>query len=94
MGWYGFIHQTIIAMLSHFHKFSFPEQEAMRRVWRLGQEKEVNVTFLSYGNTVEEEILRRKMHNWKSNFRYACRNKGFIEIFSLSLLLEKSVSGL
>ena len=33
--------------------------QAMRRVWRLGQDKEVNVTFLAYGNTVEEEILRR-----------------------------------
>ena len=32
---------------------------AMRRVWRLGQDKEVNVTFLAYANTVEEEILRR-----------------------------------
>jgi hypothetical protein len=31
----------------------------MRRVWRLGQDKEVNVTFLDYGSTVEEEILRR-----------------------------------
>jgi SNF2 family DNA or RNA helicase len=31
----------------------------MRRVWRLGQDKEVNVTFLAYVNTVEEEILRR-----------------------------------
>ena len=33
--------------------------QAMRRVWRLGQDKEVNVTFLAYGDTVEEEILRR-----------------------------------
>jgi len=33
--------------------------QAMRRVWRLGQDKEVNVTFLAYANTVEEEILRR-----------------------------------
>lgn len=33
--------------------------QAMRRVWRLGQDKEVNVTFLAYCNTVEEEILRR-----------------------------------
>jgi len=32
---------------------------AMRRVWRLGQDKEVNVTFLAYAGTVEEEILRR-----------------------------------
>jgi hypothetical protein len=33
--------------------------QAMRRVWRLGQSKEVNVTFLSYTNTIEAEILRR-----------------------------------
>jgi hypothetical protein len=33
--------------------------QSMRRVWRLGQDKEVNVTFLAYANTVEEEILRR-----------------------------------
>jgi hypothetical protein len=33
--------------------------QAMRRVWRLGQDKEVNVTFLSYANTIEAEILRR-----------------------------------
>ena len=31
----------------------------MRSVWRLGQDKEVNVTFLAYANTVEEEILWR-----------------------------------
>ena len=31
----------------------------MRRVWRLGQNKEVNVTFLSYADTMESEILRR-----------------------------------
>ena len=33
--------------------------QAMRRVWRLGQNKEVNVTFLSYADTMESEILRR-----------------------------------
>jgi hypothetical protein len=33
--------------------------QAMRRVWRLGQDKEVNVTFLSYAGTIEAEILRR-----------------------------------
>jgi len=33
--------------------------QAMRRVWRLGQNKEVNVTFLSYADTMECEILRR-----------------------------------
>jgi hypothetical protein len=33
--------------------------QAMRRVWRLGAEKSVSVTFLAYANTVEEEILRR-----------------------------------
>jgi hypothetical protein len=33
--------------------------QAMRRVWRLGQNKEVNVTFLSYAKTMESEILRR-----------------------------------
>jgi hypothetical protein len=33
--------------------------QAMRRVWRLGQNKEVNVTFLSYSGTMESEILRR-----------------------------------
>lgn len=33
--------------------------QAMLRVWRLGQDKEVNVTFLSYANTVEEAILKR-----------------------------------
>lgn len=33
--------------------------QAMRRVWRLGQSKEVNVTFLSYASTMESEILRR-----------------------------------
>ena len=33
--------------------------QAMRRVWRLGQNKEVNVTFLSYEGTMESEILRR-----------------------------------
>jgi hypothetical protein len=33
--------------------------QAMRRVWRLGQSKEVNVTFLSYADTIEAEILRR-----------------------------------
>ena len=33
--------------------------QTIRRVWRLGQDKEVNVTFLAYANTVEEEILRR-----------------------------------
>src|SRR4030065_154655 len=33
--------------------------QAMRRVWRLGQNKEVQVTFLSYANTMESEILRR-----------------------------------
>jgi hypothetical protein len=33
--------------------------QAMRRVWRLGQQCEVFVTFLAYANTVEEEILRR-----------------------------------
>ncbi len=31
----------------------------MLRVWRLGQDKEVNVTFLAYANTVEEAILKR-----------------------------------
>lgn len=31
----------------------------MQRVWRLGQNKEVNVTFLSYADTIEAEILRR-----------------------------------
>ncbi len=33
--------------------------QAMLRVWRLGQDKEVNVTFLAYANTVEEAILKR-----------------------------------
>src|SRR4030065_1551924 len=33
--------------------------QSMRRVWRLGQNKEVNVTFLSYADTMENEILRR-----------------------------------
>ncbi len=33
--------------------------QAMRRVWRLGQNKEVQVTFLSYAGTLENEILRR-----------------------------------
>ncbi len=33
--------------------------QAMRRVWRLGQNKEVNVTFLSYAGTMESEILHR-----------------------------------
>jgi hypothetical protein len=33
--------------------------QAMRRVWRLGQDREVNVTFLSYEATMESEILRR-----------------------------------
>jgi hypothetical protein len=33
--------------------------QAMRRVWRLGQNRDVNVTFLSYANTMESEILRR-----------------------------------
>lgn len=33
--------------------------QAMRRVWRLGQSKEVNVTFLSYADTIEAEILQR-----------------------------------
>jgi hypothetical protein len=33
--------------------------QSMRRVWRLGQDKYVNVTFLSYRDTMEEEILRR-----------------------------------
>ena len=33
--------------------------QAMRRVWRLGQNKDVNVTFLSYADTIESEILRR-----------------------------------
>ena len=33
--------------------------QSMRRVWRLGQNKEVNVTFLSYADTMESEILRR-----------------------------------
>jgi hypothetical protein len=31
----------------------------MRRVWRLGQNKEVNVTFLSYADTMESVILQR-----------------------------------
>ena len=31
----------------------------MRRVWRLGQNQEVKVTFLSYADTIESEILRR-----------------------------------
>jgi hypothetical protein len=33
--------------------------QAMLRVWRLGQDKDVNVTFLAYANTVEEAILKR-----------------------------------
>jgi ERCC4-related helicase len=33
--------------------------QSMRRVWRLGQDKDVNVTFLAYAGTMEEEILRR-----------------------------------
>jgi len=33
--------------------------QAMRRVWRLGAQRSVIVTFLAYANTVEEEILRR-----------------------------------
>jgi rubrerythrin len=33
--------------------------QAMRRVWRLGQSKDVTVTFLAYAGTMEEEILRR-----------------------------------
>lgn len=33
--------------------------QAIRRVWRLGQNKDVNVTFLSYAGTIEAEILRR-----------------------------------
>jgi hypothetical protein len=33
--------------------------QAMRRVWRLGQHKEVNVSFLAYADTMESEILRR-----------------------------------
>jgi hypothetical protein len=33
--------------------------QAMRRVWRLGQNREVNVSFLSYEGTMENEILRR-----------------------------------
>lgn len=33
--------------------------QAMSRVWRLGQNKEVNFTFLSYAETMESEILRR-----------------------------------
>ena len=33
--------------------------QAMLRVWRLGQDKDVHVTFLSYANTVEEAILKR-----------------------------------
>lgn len=33
--------------------------QSMRRVWRLGQNKEVNVTFLSYADTMEMEILKR-----------------------------------
>jgi hypothetical protein len=33
--------------------------QAMRRVWRLGAQRSVSVTFLAYANTVEEEILRR-----------------------------------
>jgi len=31
----------------------------MRRVWRLGQNQDVKVTFLSYADTMEMEILRR-----------------------------------
>jgi hypothetical protein len=31
----------------------------MRRVWRLGQNKEVNVTFLAYDGTMEQTILNR-----------------------------------
>jgi len=31
----------------------------MKRVWRLGQQNSVHVTFLAYAHTVEEEILRR-----------------------------------
>ncbi len=33
--------------------------QSMRRVWRLGQTFPVQVTFLSYANTMESEILRR-----------------------------------
>jgi antitoxin (DNA-binding transcriptional repressor) of toxin-antitoxin stability system len=33
--------------------------QSMRRVWRLGQEKDVKVTFLAYSGTVEEQILAR-----------------------------------
>jgi hypothetical protein len=33
--------------------------QAMRRVWRLGQNKEVNVTFLAYTDTMEQTILQR-----------------------------------
>ena len=33
--------------------------QSMRRVWRLGQNKEVNVSFLAYANTIESEILSR-----------------------------------
>ena len=40
--------------------------QAMRRVWRLGQNKEVNVTFLAYANTMESEILRRM--GWKMKY--------------------------
>lgn len=33
--------------------------QSMRRVWRLGQNKEVNVTFLAYADTMEQTILHR-----------------------------------
>jgi hypothetical protein len=33
--------------------------QSMRRVWRLGQERDVDVIFLAYTNTVEETILQR-----------------------------------
>ncbi len=33
--------------------------QAMRRLWRLGQRKDVTATFLCYAGTIEEAILRR-----------------------------------
>jgi hypothetical protein len=33
--------------------------QAMRRVWRLGQDREVHVRFLAYENTMEQVILER-----------------------------------
>jgi hypothetical protein len=33
--------------------------QAMRRVWRLGQEREVHCTFLTYAETVEAALLNR-----------------------------------